>query len=246
MRSTKPGMPCRVAAIKPSSLCAGTTTATLFPSSMGPMVRRASARRCGDCGRRRRSRRSRRGSARSARRRAASCGANAPTPSRHGAGTMIFALSTCVANASCCCSVSCCAIRLPSRASALSSWLTITSWSSGFRFFAAFVARRQHREPAVDRVELRVDALQRRAKGADLDADVGGGRLRDDDVGERIRRGCDVHRLRAGDRERDQRRRPRRAGAGRRPDLRRPRRDRGAPPAACRRGSPPAPGPLPS
>src|SRR6476469_3328699 len=34
MRSTNPGMPCRVAAIKPSSLCAGTTTATLLPSSM--------------------------------------------------------------------------------------------------------------------------------------------------------------------------------------------------------------------
>src|SRR6478672_10504672 len=34
MRSTNPGIPCRVAAIKPSSLCAGTTTATLFPSSM--------------------------------------------------------------------------------------------------------------------------------------------------------------------------------------------------------------------
>src|SRR4051812_21752131 len=34
MRSTKPGIPWSVAAIRPSSSCAGTTTATRFPSSM--------------------------------------------------------------------------------------------------------------------------------------------------------------------------------------------------------------------
>src|SRR5437879_6552860 len=34
MRSTKPGIPWRVAAISPSSSWAGTTTATRFPSSM--------------------------------------------------------------------------------------------------------------------------------------------------------------------------------------------------------------------
>src|SRR4051812_26386923 len=34
MRSTKPGIPCNVAAIRPSSSWAGTTTATRFPSSM--------------------------------------------------------------------------------------------------------------------------------------------------------------------------------------------------------------------
>src|SRR3954470_1955740 len=34
MRSMKPGIPCSVAAISPSSSCAGTTTATRFPSSM--------------------------------------------------------------------------------------------------------------------------------------------------------------------------------------------------------------------
>src|SRR6476469_9590258 len=194
MRSTNPGMPCRVAAIKPSSLCAGTTTATLLPSSMRRWYgeRRLGGTWTAGVHDDRHDRAEDQPDQRTDEERAAARMRRRLHRARRDDDLRALDLG---------CERELLLQRFLLGDQVSEPCLGVVLLTDDHELVERVqVPRRlrrgrQHREPTIDRLELRVDALQRRAEGADLDADVGGRRLRDDDVGGRVGRSSGVQRL---------------------------------------------------